>query len=132
MQRFRLLDSGSCDYGRYLFGGVGSFALLQDRRRLPPRSDSDETVEWGGDLRGPIGTGPDAGNGFDRLGRQGDENDATAEGEEEKEEEEEDGVARRERWRERWLGEALRPGAEASESGIVCVATSHLYWHPDG
>eukprot|EP00903_Cladosiphon_okamuranus_P014269 g13253.t1 len=121
-KRFRLLDSGSCEFGRYLFDGVGAFALLQDRRRRPPHPDPGETVGGHGDLSGPIGTGPGAANGVDRVGGHGDESDTTQGGEE--------GQAMGRK--ERWLEESLRPGAALSESGIVCVATSHLYWHPDG
>lgn len=126
LQRFRLLDSGSCDFGKYLFSGVGAFALLQDRRRRPPRTRpcDGETVEDDGDSSGPIRTTqPSADDGADSLGGHGDESNATAGGGEG-----EGGVGRT----GRRTGGALGSGAEASESGIVCVATGHLYWHPDG
>lgn len=95
-QRFRLLESGSCEYGRKLFEGVGAFALLQDRRRHP----DEAAVEPNGG-----GSPTSSGDGSGRLegGRGG--GDATAE----------------------------RGGvAGGGTSGVVCVATTHLYWHPDG
>ncbi|CAM9232981.1 unnamed protein product, partial [Scytosiphon promiscuus] len=119
-QMFHLVDSGSCEYGKELVGGVGAFALLQDRgrrrrqqqrqelqRRRRHEEDPSLHAEGGSpqtdrpsgrkSSRGGSGSGPRDGSGGSAQGgrRQG-------------------GAA----------------GAEAS--GFVCVATTHLYWHPDG
>ncbi len=100
-----MVDSGSCEYGRQLFGGVGAFALLEDRLRRPDAGSGGETGDIGGKRDGrPAGASHDTGYAVSTAGRGGGGGE----------------------------GEGLGEGVGAETSGIVCVATSHLYWHPDG
>ncbi|CAM9913441.1 unnamed protein product [Ectocarpus fasciculatus] len=118
-QVFRLLDSGSCEYGERLMGGVGAFALLEDRRQQRRRRhpttvvlpENDEIVGTTGVVDGTMGSrsakkGP--------LGEQGECGSGSGAAEEER------------------VRAAAAAATEDDPSGLVCVATTHLYWHPDG
>lgn len=99
-------------------GGVGTFALLEDRRqrrrrRRPTpvgRPDNNETVETTGVADGTRGSGSTRNGPRDEQGGCGG-GSAAAEG---------GGVG------------AAATATEEDPSGLVCVATTHLYWHPDG
>ncbi|CAN0012532.1 unnamed protein product, partial [Ectocarpus sp. 12 AP-2014] len=117
-QVFRLLDSGSCEYGENLMGGVGAFALLEDRRQHRRRRhptpgglpDNDETVEMVGVADGTRGSGSTRNGPRGEHGGGGGGSEAAEGG----------GVG------------AAATATKDDPSGLVCVATTHLYWHPDG
>lgn len=94
---FRLLASECCDFGRDLFQGVGSFVMLEDRRRHLRPSDAENAQPLSDNAH------------IKTRGKRGDGG-------------EEGGSA----------AETIVEQGEAASSGVVCVATTHLYWHPDG
>ncbi|CAM9589071.1 unnamed protein product [Ectocarpus sp. 13 AM-2016] len=117
-QVFRLLDSGSCEYGENLMGGVGAFALLEDRRQHRQRSHptpgglpaNDESVEKVGVADGTRGSRSTRNGPRDEHGGGGGGSEAAEGG----------GVG------------VAATATKDDPSGLVCVATTHLYWHPDG
>ncbi|CAM9255538.1 unnamed protein product [Ascophyllum nodosum] len=123
---FRLLDSGTCELGEELLGMVSAFALLQDRRRHRPSRDSSPPhprpaarAETESVQPNNLDTLTDqGGNRMASVERAVNNNNNIYDGIDDDGGDKEEGT---------W-GAEIDPEA----CGMVCVVTTHLYWHPQG
>lgn len=153
-QVFRLLDSTSCVFDQSLFGAVGTFVLLEDRRHTDTSPQSVQPWQRNGQ---PLhGCSSDDGNSFHRAGKTMNTGTVVENGQveysgrtdcsgivqnspagSEKRLISDGRAAGTGLGIERGRGRGRERGQEKGDIAVepsrtLCVATTHLYWHPRG